>query len=110
MMVEKKEKQMATAKDLLLGIAGAQIDQCIKNALDILGIGESEEIRKFVRELGTAKIELGLCEAYAHVISKRQRELIAEIVKNAGRKHKVLAPGHGFNSERSQRAENGGRP
>jgi len=23
---------------------------------------------------------------------------------------KVLAPGHGFNSERSQRAENGGRP
>jgi hypothetical protein len=24
--------------------------------------------------------------------------------------HKVLAPGHGFNSERSQRAENGGRP
>jgi len=23
---------------------------------------------------------------------------------------KVLVPGHGFNSERSQRAENGGRP
>ena len=23
---------------------------------------------------------------------------------------KVLTPGHGFNSERSQRAENGGRP
>ena len=23
---------------------------------------------------------------------------------------KALAPGHGFNSERSQRAENGGRP
>ena len=26
------------------------------------------------------------------------------------RNTKVLAPGHGFNSERSQRAENGGRP
>jgi hypothetical protein len=24
--------------------------------------------------------------------------------------HKVLAPGHGFNSERSKQSENGGRP
>ena len=28
----------------------------------------------------------------------------------APEKRKALAPGHGFNSERSQRAENGGRP
>lgn len=79
---------MATAKDLLLGIAGTQIEQCIKNALDVLMTDESEAVRKFVHELGTAKIELGLCEAYTHVVSKRQRELIAEIAKNAERGHR----------------------
>lgn len=31
-------------------------------------------------------------------------------VKWAEQHRKVLAPGNGFNSERSQRAENGGRP
>ena len=42
-------------------------------------------------------LELDLVQALAHETSN-------------GVSGKVLAPGHGFNSERSQRAENGGRP
>ena len=46
--------------------------------------------------------ECGAC----HKITIAQPPMWVGVVKV----RKVLAPGHGFNSERSQRAENGGRP
>lgn len=53
---------------------------------------------------GCTKQSSGCLNCYAEKMARRLKAM------NNPKYAKVLAPDHGFNSERSKRAENGGRP
>jgi len=73
---------MTTAADLLRTIAEIQLDGYVSRALDVLKDSDgAPEVKKWVNQAGTARIELALCEAYIELLMKRRDNLRNEIGK-----------------------------
>ena len=69
-----------TAADLLRAIAKTLLDDYIKNTLEALRAEEAPEIKEWIKDLGTAKVELGLCEALVETLFEHQKKLRREMV------------------------------